>query len=288
MDHPDESMLLASTRHQPDVWPGGVEQHIAECLTCRARYNEYQRINPLLTEAICTPPGYLYPSITDSVMQRLHELEASSNNVMRVIETVRLRYRGGRHPNWQLAGSSLAAVAVILCTLLVFALSTNYVHIPVSLARRFAEFKPRVTIGKWTEPPRSRPTLVATATPNITVGKESPDVPSIAVCSSPTDVQQNRLRICGHNFKPGSRVALIVKIQGNRPKTLKPVLVQADGTMQDWFPIHGCGTLPSTIVVQYADRNAVLTTLGNIQFAGCDNEPHAAHQTLHQRNQNKH
>jgi hypothetical protein len=83
-------------------------------------------------------------------------------------------------------------------------------------------------------------------------------------------VQQNRLRICGNNFKPGSHVSLVIEMQGSRPKVLKPVVVQADGSMQDWFFVHGCNTLPSAIAVQYANSAVVLTTLENIQFAGCN------------------
>ena len=59
MDHPDESMLLASTRQQPDGCPGGVEQHITRCSTCHERYSEYQRINALLIEGTRAPTGYV-------------------------------------------------------------------------------------------------------------------------------------------------------------------------------------------------------------------------------------
>src|SRR5436305_4557711 len=154
MDHPDESMLLASTRQQSDDWPGGVEQHITQCVTCRARYSEYQRINMLLIEGTRAPAGYVYPSITDPVMQRLHELESSSNNLTRVIRTERQGYRGVTRPKWRLVGSSFAAVAVILCTLIVFALATSYVHIPVNLGGRFTEFKSIMTAGEQKGQPR--------------------------------------------------------------------------------------------------------------------------------------
>ncbi len=288
MDHPDESMLLASTRQQPDGWPGGVKQHITQCLTCHARYNEYRRINALLREGTRAPVGYIYPSITDSVIQRVHELESSSNHLTRGVKTARQRYKGYRgatRPIWQLVGSSLAAIAVILSTLMVFALATAYVHLPANFVGHFTEFKPTTVAGPYKGRPVPTYTIVATATQQPTSGGMSSREPSITVCSSSADVKQNRLRICGHNFKPGSRVALIIKMQGSRPRALKPVLVQADGTMQDWFPIHGCGTLPSAIVAQYANSNAVLTTLGNIQFAGCNGEPHAVHQALHSRDQ---
>src|SRR5689334_4360643 len=106
MDHPDENMILASTRQQPDGWPGGVKQHIAQCLTCRTLYHEYEHINPLLAEGTRASAGYVYPSITDSVMQRLHGLGASSNSLTRVIRTARQGYRGARRPTWRLVGSS--------------------------------------------------------------------------------------------------------------------------------------------------------------------------------------
>lgn len=281
MNHPDEGMLLAFTRQQPDGWPGGVEQHITQCLTCHARYCEYQRINILLLDA--TPIEHAYPSITDSVMQKLHELEYSSSYLTRVSKVVRKEYRGAIRPGWQLLGSSLAAVVVILCTLVVFALATAYMHIPAGISGRFTEFKPAAAAGKHKRPSRSTHAAVAPAIQNVTADGISVGVPTIAVCSWPTDVKQNHLRICGYNFKPGNRVALIIKMQGSRPKALKPVLVQSDGTIQDWFLIHSCDTLPSAIVAQYENSSTGLATLANIQFAGCNGEPYATSQTLHAR-----
>jgi hypothetical protein len=272
MDHPDESMLLAFTRRQADGWPGGVERHISQCLACHARYNEYQRINEILVDATRAPADHAYPSITEAVIQKVHDLEIPSNNLTWVIRAVRKGYRSAARPTWRLVGPSLAAAAVILCALIVFALATTSVQIPTSLAGRSTEFKPAMTGGQSKGQQRPRHTVVATATRQPTFGGTVARGPSITVCSSPADVKQNRLRICGQNFKPGNRVSLIIIMQGSRPKALKPVLVQPDGTMQVWFPVNSCAVLPSAIVVQYANGGPVLTTLGNIQFGKCNSQ----------------
>ncbi len=276
MDHPDESMLLAFTRRQVDGWPGGVERHISQCLACHARYNEYQRINEILVDATRAPADRAYPSITEAVIQKVHELEISSNNLTRVIRAVRKGYRSATRTTWRLVGPSLAAAAVILCALIVFALATTSVQIPTSLAGSSTEFKPTMTGGQSKGQQRPMHTVVATATRQPTSGGTVARGPSITVCSSPADVKQNRLRICGQNFKPGNRVSLIIIMQGSQPKELKPVLVQADGTMQVWFPLNSCAALPSAIVAQYANGGPVLTTLGNIQFGKC-NKSHNVH-----------
>ncbi len=282
MDHPDESMLLAFTRRQVDGWPGGVERHISQCLACHARYNEYQRINEILVDATRAPADRAYPSITEAVIQKVHELEISSNNLTRVIRAVRKGYRSATRTTWRLVGPSLAAAAVILCALIVFALATTSVQIPTSLAGSSTEFKPTMfkptmTGGQSKGQQRPMHTVVATATRQPTSGGTVARGPSITVCSSPADVKQNRLRICGQNFKPGNRVSLIIIMQGSQPKELKPVLVQADGTMQVWFPLNSCAALPSAIVAQYANGGPVLTTLGNIQFGKCNSKSHNVH-----------
>jgi hypothetical protein len=100
-------------------------------------------------------------------------------------------------------------------------------------------------------------------------------------------VKQNRLRICGQNFKPGNRVSLIIIMQGKQPKALKPVLVQADGTMQVWFPINSCAALPSAIVAQYANGGPVLTTLGNIQFGKCNSNSNSNSKSHNVHSQNQ-
>ncbi|HZT98312.1 MAG TPA: hypothetical protein VFA10_01560 [Ktedonobacteraceae bacterium] len=277
MDHPDESMLLAFTRRQVDGWPGEVERHISQCLACHARYNEYQRINEILVDATRAPADRAYPSITEAVIQKVHELEISSNNLTRVIRAVRKGYRSATRTTWRLVGPSLAAAAVILCALIVFALATTSVQIPTSLAGSSTEFKPTMTGGQSKGQQRPMHTVVATATRQPTSGGTVARGPSITVCSSPADVKQNRLRICGQNFKPGNRVSLIIIMQGSQPKELKPVLVQADGTMQVWFPLNSCAALPSAIVAQYANGGPVLTTLGNIQFGKCNSKSHNVH-----------
>ena len=284
MDHPDESMLLASTRQQPDDWPGGVEQHITQCLTCHMRYIEYQRISAILVAWAHAPAYCTYPSITGSVMQKLHELEPSSNYFATIIKAVRKGYRGAALPKRHLIGPSIVAVAVILCTLVVFALATTtYVHISGSMLGHSTESKLTARTGQHTVQSRPTHTAVATAT-KVTSGGTSAGGPYIIVCSSPTDVQQQGyLRICGYNFKPGSHVSLVIKIQDSRPRVLKPVLVQPDGTMQALVFVHRCDTFPAAIGVQYANTTVVVTTLENIQLAGCGDQPHTSPQTSHSR-----
>lgn len=281
MDHPDESILLAFTRRQVDGWPGGVGRHISQCLACHARYNEYQRINEILVDATRAPADHAYPSITEAVIQKVHEWEIPSNNLTWVIRAVRKGYRSAPRPTWRLVGPSLAAAAVILCALIVFALAKTSVQIPTSLAGRSTEFKPTMTSGQSKGQQRPMHAVVATATRQPTSSGTLARGPSIIVCSSPADVKQNRLRICGQNFKPGNRVSLIIIMQGSQPKALKPVLVQADGTMQVWLPINSCAALPSAIVAQYVNGGPVLTTLGNVQFGKCSSQSH----NVHSRNQ---
>lgn len=281
MDHPDESMLLAFTLQQPDGWPGGVEQHITQCPICHTCYTEYQRINAVLVNWAHAPAYRTYPAITDSVMQKLHELEPSSGNLTKIIKGVRKGNSGAALPTWHLVGPSIATVAAILCTLVVFALATAYVHRPENSFDYFTV--PRsttVTIRQQRIQLWLTPSVVSTATQKGTSGATSRE-PYIVVCSSSADVQQSRLRICGYNFKPGSRVSLVIEIQGSRPKVRKPVIVRPDGTMQDWFFVHNCNALPSAIIAQYGNSAVVLTTLENIQFAGCDNGSHTSPSTPH-------
>ena len=278
MDHPDESMLLAATRQQPDGWPGGIEQHITQCSICHDRYREYQRINEILVDWAHAPIYRTYPSITASVMQKLHEPEPSSGHLARFLKAVRKGYRGATLPSSRLVGPVVVAVAVVLCTLVVSALATStYLHVPASTFGYLTESKPTATVGP--QKVQLKPThiaVVATATQQVTTGGSLTGRPSLAVCSSPADVEQNRLRVCGHNFKPVNLVVLVIKIHGSRPKVLKPVLVQSDGTMQNWFFVRSCDALPSAIAAQYDDTTVVLTTLENFQFAGCNGQSYTS------------
>jgi hypothetical protein len=289
MDHPDKSMLFASTRQQPDGWSGEIERHIAQCPICYTYYTECQRINTTLVNWAHDPAYRTYPSITDSVVQKLIDVELSSNDFRRVVKGVKKWNAVEKwnervsQPMWRLASPYVAVAAAILCTIVVFALATAYMHRPGNTSHYPNISKPTVVVSQHTPQPRLSPTAVSTATQNDTQNSSTQNNtqnssssgarsggPSIIMCSSPTDVQQNRLRICGNNFKPGSHVSLVIEMQGSRPKVLKPVVVQADGSMQDWFFVHSCDTLPSAIAVQYANSAVVLATLENIQFAGCN------------------
>jgi len=117
--------------------------------------------------------------------------------------------------------------------------------------------------------PHSTPTpdlnLTATAgtTPVLTATKAY-----IKVCSTPADIVQRRLVICGHNFDPAHEAALLAF--GKKPMWQSNLPVDQHGTFQFGWNIVNCSNLP-TIIYSYEATSSkpIYAKLQITSFGSC-------------------
>jgi hypothetical protein len=78
------------------------------------------------------------------------------------------------------------------------------------------------------------------------------------------------LRICGSNFQPGDKVALLITMAGSdQPKQHHPVMVDGRGEFQVTISIYNC-TVPLAIQAHDMTNMTVYSNmLQHIKFAGC-------------------
>ena len=241
MTHPDDGMLLAYVRHQPDgAWPGWVEQHITTCSLCKIRCADYRNTSATLERLMHAGEAQSYPSLVDGFLQQIQPA-----GTLHVAQPVRRMKPFVAVPSRSLSVS--VGIALVLLFVAVIG-GLAYKYTTSSLARPATPVKTSVT-ALPTIPSHKVPTSVPTvpATPQI-------QGPTIQVCSVDANKKISILYICGAGFTPGSHVALIVSVPGKASKQRKAVSVQTDGTMQDKFYIS-CYVQSVTITAVNTNRS---------------------------------
>lgn len=268
MIHPDDSMLLAYARQQPcNDWPGDIQEHVALCQQCHARCSEYQQTGELLKAWAQTQQAYSdhhTAGLTERVLRALDEANEPAGSL-----TGHLK-RQLRPTSWRFVSLPLAAVLVICCTVVIIALAYSHTS---GAVRDTSSLRPAQTaaVTYTTSQITPQPTQPLDAAPATTSpGDSGKASPSITICTTEQDENQHRLRICGFNFTPRTRAALVVSIAGGQSRTLPSVPVDAQGHMQATLPVPNCRAIPQTIFAQDTTRPAeVSPALQNISFGNC-------------------
>ena len=263
---PAESVLLAYTRNQQLELSLSIRLHIEHCQSCRQKCDEYKRLNATL-------------GLLASVQSNLRYPEPLANRVFQVIRREKRQSNKAPALSFRIASLPiallLAAGALIVMTgVVVWALfihthgnglstpSTNHlVNGPPASTLVAAQNHP-------TQKPKPKPGPTIVVSPTAGANPIAGSTPYIALCSTPDDIAQLRMRICGHNFSPGDKIALVVDIAGSAPKQRHPVLVDAKGNFQDSFIINNCD-VPLAIFARDLSRTANTNVLQNIAFADC-------------------
>jgi len=307
--HLDDSILLADIRQQslgknePDI-----HQHNAHCEECQKRYNELRQTSIMLDDTLHRNSSPLLkedaawdwlesPAAAQFAYQRrqherLHEDLALGTALLTHLPSVLqalsaqavpalLPYVRKFKPEPQRRGNRVMAIiplsGVFAATFLVLALTAIVVlaalngHNPFQLSHSLGSMTSTVVPSTMSVPVHSTATPAVGPQQGVTL---TPNGPTIFECMTNNDKAAHRLRICGKNFKSGSRVELVIQFGDGSSKTRHPVRVDASGKFQDVWSISSCKDVPTIIIAQNMAHSLVnLDTLQNIQYGKCSPNP---------------
>ena len=282
-EHPEDSILLAYMRlQQLEDWPR-INRHIdvEQCPRCRRKCDELAQVSATLSVLRQMAASQRYPEL--SAARTYAHIQESSNK--RTPLQAYLHWAGNqqrpRKSSVRLVSLPVAFGLALLCVVLVLAahLSGGALSSGSSQGRMSPGQNNAATLQAQHTTPTTQPALTVTAgatttpaavltpTATSTAGPQ----PYLQVCSTAADNAQLHLVICGFNFEPGHKVALVVAVPGRALVTRRPVLVNQQGGFHDGWYIPNCKYLP--VAVYAADLTAgtgnYSYTLVNIAFANC-------------------
>ena len=283
-EHPEDSILLAYMRlQQLEDWPR-INQHIDVelCPRCRRKCDELAQVSATLSVLRQMATYQRYPEL--SAARTYAHIQESVNK--RAPLQAYLRWAGNRQrprkSPVRLVSLPVAFGLALLCVVLVLAAHLSGGSLPgLAQGHVSPDQNNAATLQPQYTTPAPQPALTVTAgattTPALT-----PTVTSttglqayLQVCSTAADNAQSRLVICGFNFAPGHKVALVVDVPGRSLVTRHPVVVDQQGAFHDVLYIYNCKYLPVAVYAEdltagtgnYAGN--YVYTLVNIAFAGC-------------------
>jgi hypothetical protein len=280
-EHLEDSILLAYIRQQQldDRLCLRISQHIdiEQCQRCCHKLNELSRVSTALTVLGQMQAYQHYPEI--SVAETYARVKSAANKrttFQAYLHQINNRQRP-RMSAVRLVSLPVAFGLTILFTvaMLVFANLSGQSWIPgLSLGRTNPSQNIATTLPPHQSTPTPNLTLTATASANasataaLTPTATPVTGPYLEVCSTSTDISQMRMVICGYNFEPVHKVALIAYAPGKRLLWSRNLFVDKQGQFKvDWIIVN-CRNLPASIVANELN-NERETKLQNISFAGC-------------------
>lgn len=280
-EHPEDSILLAYMRlQQLEDWPR-INRHIdvEQCPRCHRKCDELAQVSATLSVLRQMAAYQHYPEL--SAARTYAHIQESANK--RAPLQAYLRWAGNRQrprkSPVRLVSLPVAFGLALLCVVLVLAahLSGGSLLPGPSQGHMSPSQNNAATVQPQYTTPAPQPALTVTArantTPALTPTATSTTGPQayLKVCSTAADNAQSHLVICGFNFEPGHKVALVVDVPGRLPVTRRPVVVDQLGAFHDGWYIYNCKYLP--VAVYAADLTAgtgnYSYTLVNIAFADC-------------------
>ncbi|MGI9057660.1 MAG: hypothetical protein ACR2H5_03700 [Ktedonobacteraceae bacterium] len=305
--HLDDGILLACIRQQslgtnePDI-----HQHIADCAECQGRYNELRQTSIMLDDTLqrnslpllkkgaewswLQSPEAARLAYQLRQHERLHEDLALGiallTHLLRVLRILlvqavsallpymrklklvpqRRTHRGMAIIPLSLSGVFAATFLMLALTAIVVlaALNGHNLFQPTHLPRGITTAGTQQTIAvssHLTATPTAGPQSGsgATLTPGV-------PLPTIFECN---DKITHHFSICGKNFKPGTRLELVIQFGDGSFKTRHLGKVDASGTFQDGWSISSCKDAPITISANMMHSSVNLAVLQDIQYGKC-------------------
>jgi hypothetical protein len=280
-EHPEDSILLAYMRlQQLEDWPR-INRHIdvEQCPRCRRKCDELAQVSATLSVLRQMAVSQHYPEL--SAARTYAHMQESANKrapLQAYLHWAGNRQRPRKSPV-RLVSLPVAFGLALLCVVLVLAARlSGGSWLPGSFQGHTSPSQNNAaTVQAQHTTPTPHPALTVTAsantTPALTPTATSATGPQayLKVCSTAADNAQSHLVICGFNFEPGHKVALVVDVPGRQPVTRHSVVVDRQGEFHDGWYIYNCKYLP--VAVYAADLTAgtgnYAYTLVNIAFADC-------------------
>ncbi len=279
-EHPEKSDLLAYNRGQQLEDTFNIHQHISQCPRCLDMSRKFEDASEVLGTLEQMQQHLDYPDVPPERVFNRFQSEAAryerrlSTRLVRRLEPVQRRYlHYARYlkPKWQLSSVNAYSGLILVLILAVLTFSVVLAAIGVWHDGVFP-----INIAQPSMTQVSRPNSVSVQqhhmTPTVNQGGQGSTTGSgarIRDCTNGQDRNQSQLRICGSDFKPGDKVALLVTISwSGQPKQRRTATVDGHGKFFVLIPINKCN-VPVALVAHDLNTNAYSNTLQDIKFGGC-------------------
>lgn len=279
-EHPEDSLLLAYVRRQQLEDRLSIDRHIdvEQCPRCRHTCDELAQTSATLDVLGQMAAYQHYPELSAATTFSHVQSAANKQNPLRAYVHWAANQQRPRKSIVRLISLPVAFGLALLCVVLVLAS-----HWPGGLLMTGPSqggTSPSQSNATAVQEQHTTPTpdlaLTAAArassspTPALTPTASPGSQPYLEVCSTPADIAQSRLVICGFNFEPGHEVSLVVDTSGKRPFMQRPVLVDKQGEFQDGWYVYYCRDLPVAIFAEDMTAGTDYSyTPVNISFADC-------------------
>ncbi len=270
-EHPEDSILLAYMRlQQLEDWPR-INQHIdvEQCPRCRRECDELAQVSATLAVLRQMAAYQHYPEL--SADRTYAHIQRSANKrapLQAYLHWAGNRQRPRKSPV-RLVSLPVAFGLALLCVVLVLAAHLSGGSLlPVPFQGHTSpDQNNAATVQAQHTTPVSGPAATLTPTATPTTGPQA----YLKVCSTAADNALSHLVICGFNFEPGHKVALVVDVPGRPLVTRHAVVVDQQGEFHDGWYIHNCKNLPVAVYAEdlTAGTGYYSNTLVNIAFANC-------------------
>ncbi|HEX6109542.1 MAG TPA: hypothetical protein VFZ02_09010, partial [Ktedonobacteraceae bacterium] len=231
-EHPEDSILLAYLRKQQVKDRLSVSQHInlEQCPRCLHKLDELEQVSATLDVLgkIRSYQHYQELSVADTY-ERMQKAASHRTPTKASLNGANQRQRPRKSVVRLISLPAAFGLAILFTVaMLVFANLSGTSRNPEPSKESISNSQGNSTVVVV---PHSTPTpdlnLTATAgtTPELTATKAY-----IKVCSTPADIVQWRLVICGHNFDPAHKAALLAF--GKKPMWQSNLPVDQHGTFQ--------------------------------------------------------
>jgi hypothetical protein len=269
-EHPEDSILLAYLRKQQVKDRSSVSQHInlEKCPRCLHKLDELEQVSATLDVLgkIRSYQHFQELSVADTY-ERMQRAASHRTPTKASLNGANQRQRPRKSIVRLISLPAAFALAILFTVaMLVFANLSGTSRNPEPSKEGISHSQGNSTVVVV---PHSTPTpdlnLTATAgtTPVLTATKAY-----IKVCSTPADIVQRRLVICGHNFDPAHEAALLAF--GKKPMWQSNLPVDQHGTFQFGWNIVNCSNLP-TIIYSYEATSSkpIYAKLQITSFGSC-------------------
>jgi hypothetical protein len=273
--HPEDSLLLAYLRKQQLEDGLSISQHIdvEKCPRCLHKLNELKQVSATLDVLGVMRSYQHYPEL--SVADTYARMQSTANRRIPAkasMNGVNHRHRPRRSAVRLISVPAAFGLAILFTmAMLVFANLSGKLVIPSALQ---GVIKPSlsnspVIIARFSSPtPNPDLTATVSVTPVQTATSEPITKPYLTICSTPANIAQWRLVICGYNFDTAHKVVLFAS--GKKPLLQINLHVDQHGKLQIGWRIADCGDLP-TIIYAYEQTSLkpIYVKLQITSFGNC-------------------
>lgn len=284
-EHPGNSILLAYTRKQQLEDRLEIRRHTEQCPRCLQLSSELEDASTVLGTLAEMQHHLDYAGVVsaEQVFNRVQVETAKyerrvSTRIMRRLEPVQrksLRYVRYLRPKKPISFVSIPAALVLMLLVTVLA-----VGIVLALGVFHGRGVPFDLFPHGVAPvsqPNSMSVQQHHATPTASRGSPGATTTGagqlagrIRDCTSSQDRKQSQMRICGANFKPGDKVALVVTLSwSGQPRQRHPVIVDRQGKFELTIQINHCNVPVAIVAHDLTNTDLYSNTLQGMKFGGC-------------------